>query len=62
MPVPFKILLTILVAIVAVGTHFWQKDIGNMAPAWVALGLGAFMIFALWLFPETKRRSSTSMK
>jgi hypothetical protein len=37
-------------------------DIGNVAPAWVALGLGAFMIFALWLFPETKRRSPTSRK
>ncbi|MDF1749824.1 MAG: hypothetical protein P1V34_13215 [Alphaproteobacteria bacterium] len=62
MPVPFKILLTLLVAIVAVGAHFWQMDIGNVTPAWVALGLGAFMIFALWLFPETKRRSPTSVK
>ncbi|HAE00604.1 MAG TPA: hypothetical protein DCL95_14315 [Rhodospirillaceae bacterium] len=62
MPVPFKILLTVLVALVGITAHFWQMDIGNVAPAWVALGLGAFMIFALWLFPETKRRSPTSRK
>ena len=62
MPVPFKILLTGLVALVAATAHFWQMDIGNVVPAWVVLGLGAFMIFALWLFPETKRRSPTSRK
>lgn len=58
MPVPFKLLLTALVALVAIAVHFWQADIGHTTQAWVALALGAFMIFALWLFPETKQRRS----
>jgi hypothetical protein len=50
-----KIIITLLVTITAIGAHFQQAAAGQSTNQWVVLFLGAFMIFALWLFPETKK-------
>jgi len=50
-----KIIITCLVAVAAVAGHFYQAAIGQAVTQWVVLFLGAFMILALWLFPETKK-------
>lgn len=55
MPTYMKIIITCLVAIAAVAGHFYQAAIGQAVTQWVVLFLGAFMILALWLFPETKK-------
>lgn len=54
MPTNIKIILTILVAITAVGAHYFQTAAGQELTPWIVLGLGGFMIIALWLFPEAK--------
>jgi hypothetical protein len=54
MPTNIKIILTLLVALTAVGAHYYQAAIGQPITPWVVLGLGVFMIIALWLFPDAK--------
>ena len=54
MPNHLKVMLSVLIVVVAVAVSYWQSQIGQPVTPWVALGLGAFMIFAIWLFPEAK--------
>ncbi|MFO1057085.1 MAG: hypothetical protein U1E53_08975 [Dongiaceae bacterium] len=56
MPNRIKLSLSILVAIVAVIVHYFQGRAGQALDAWLALGLGALMIAAMWLFPEARGR------
>lgn len=55
MPTYMKIIITCLVVIASVAVHFYQEAIGQSVDQWLVLFLGAFMIFALWLFPEAKK-------
>ena len=57
MPAKYKIIISIIVAIVAAAVFYFQREAGQTVTPWVALGLGAFMIFAIWLFPETRKDS-----
>lgn len=60
MPTYMKIAITVLVLVVACIAHFvFQADPRGAINQWVVLALGAMMIFALWLFPETKKRPGT---
>ena len=54
MPNHLKVMLSVLIVVVALAVSYWQNAIGQPVTPWVALGLGAFMIFAIWLFPEAK--------
>lgn len=54
MPAKYKIVISILVALAAAATYYFQSGTGQDVTPFVALGLGAFMIFAIWLFPETR--------
>jgi len=54
MPNHVKALLTLLVAAVAAGMYWHQDQAGLDANKWIAVGLAAFMIAAVWLFPEAK--------
>jgi len=54
MPNYLKVALSVTIVAVALLFAWWQYVIGQPATPWVALGLGAFMIFAIWLFPEAK--------
>lgn len=54
MPTPIKLTLSVIVLAVALAVGWWQIDIGQRMPGYVAIGLGLFMIVALWLFPEAK--------
>ena len=56
MPPRIKIVLSLLVAIAAVVVHLFQGAAGQEVNKWIVLGLGAFMIFSLWLFPEAGKR------
>jgi hypothetical protein len=55
MPNQVKLILSILVAIVAFIVHKLQDDAGRELNSWLVLGLGAFMILAVWLFPEPRK-------
>jgi len=54
MPNGIKLILSILVVIVALGVHFFQARAGQELNSWLVLGLAAFMVFAMWIFPEAK--------
>ena len=57
MPNSLKAILSIAVAIMAIIVHFAQASAGQDVTKWLVLFLGVFMIIALWLFPETKKKS-----
>jgi len=56
MPAKFKVLISVIVAVVALVAYYFQSAAGQPVTPWVALGLGAFMVFAIWLFPETRKK------
>ena len=55
MPAKFKLLISVLVLAVGAGVHFFEQELGNVEASWVAVGLAAFMVLAVWLFPEASR-------
>ena len=59
MPVRIKLGLSLLVVLVAAIAAWYQHLLGHDRIQYVVAFLGAFMIFAMWLFPEVKRTDST---
>lgn len=55
MPAKFKLLISILVLAVGAGVYRYEQGLGNAEPSLVAAGLAAFMVLAIWLFPEASR-------
>ena len=58
MPVRIKFALSLLVVLVTAIAAYWQNTLGHDRIQYVVAFLGAFMIFAMWLFPEVKREES----
>ena len=53
MPTNIKVGLSILVLVVGVLMYIWEADQGNFQLSWIVIGLSVFMVFAMWIFPET---------
>jgi divalent metal cation (Fe/Co/Zn/Cd) transporter len=60
MPVRIKFGLSLGVVIVAAIACYFQHMLGHDRIQYVVAFLGAFMIFAMWLFPEVKRTDSAA--
>jgi hypothetical protein len=58
MPVKIKLGLSLVVVLVAIIGFYYQHMLGHDRIQYVVAFLGAFMIFAMWLFPEVKREES----
>jgi hypothetical protein len=58
MPVKIKLGLSLLVVLVTAVAAWYQHALGHDRMQYVVAFLGAFMIFAMWLFPEVKREES----
>ena len=58
MPVKIKLGLSFGVVIVAAIAAWFQHLLGHDRIQYVVAFLGAFMIFAMWLFPDVKRTDS----
>jgi divalent metal cation (Fe/Co/Zn/Cd) transporter len=58
MPVKIKLGLSFGVVIVTAIAAYFQHMLGHDRIQYVVAFLGAFMIFAMWLFPEVKRTDS----
>ena len=54
MPTNIRAGLSVVVAIVAIIVFYFEKQAGDSGLPWLALGLGAVMLGAIWLFPEAK--------
>jgi len=52
MPLPYKILLSLIVVVVS-GLIAWS-EFGGAQPdlAWIVIGIAAVMLLGLWVFPE----------
>ena len=60
MPVPYKILVSILALAVTAGVFYFDTQAGAGGERWVALLLGPLMIFGIWVFPEAKQKKPPS--
>ena len=58
MPVKIKLALSGLVVLVTAIAVYWQHALGHDRIQYAGAVLGAFMIFAMWLFPEVKREET----
>ena len=58
MPVRIKLGLSLLVVLVTMTAFYYQHSLGHDRIQYVVAFLGAFMIFAMWLFPEVKREET----
>jgi hypothetical protein len=56
MPSNIKTVISLLVAIVGAVAFWLERGAGRPDIAWVAAVLAAFMILAMWIFPEAKRK------
>ena len=54
MPVNIKLTISVIVALVGMGAFFLEQRLDEMTVGMVALLLAVFMIFSMWIFPETK--------
>ena len=53
MPGNIKVGRSIVVLLFGVLTYIWEADQGNVQLSWIVIGLSVFMVFAMWIFPET---------
>lgn len=56
MPNHVKILLSLVVLAVAAAGYVFQDGLGLDGPKYAVAFLGAFMVVAMWVFPEVQRR------
>ena len=57
MPNNIRAILSVLVALASAAVFYFEHRAGADTLRWIGLGLGAFMIGAVWLLPEAKRRN-----
>ena len=53
MPPHIKTILSIVVVAVGIAVLMIERDGPLSYAGWIAFGLSLFMVFALWLFPES---------
>jgi len=58
MPIPIKLTLSVIVLLVAAAVYVYQDDLGMVGPKYAVAFLGAFMVAAMWVFPEVMRRET----
>lgn len=54
MPSNIRAGLSVVVALVTAAIFYFEVQAGGGLLQWLVLALGAFMIYAVWLFPEAK--------
>ena len=55
-----KSVISILVLAVACGIAAYDYRIELIAPALVSVGVGLFVVFAIWVFPDVKPKSQVN--
>ena len=57
MPNHLKIIVSVIALAVSLGVFFYDTTTGAEGVSrWVALFLGPFVIFAIWVFPEAQAK------
>ncbi len=57
MPTNIKAGLSVVAALVAMAFAYWEWTHGREDLTWLTLGTGAFMIAAMWIFPEATAKT-----
>ena len=57
MPNNIRAMLTVVVVLIACAAFWFEHQAGETFLKWLAAGLGVFMVFAVWLFPETEGKA-----
>ena len=55
MPNNIRAIVSVLVAVAAAAAVYFERGSGAGTLRWIGLGLGVFMIGAVWLLPEARR-------
>lgn len=58
MPPRIKIILSIVVALVAIAGYFFQANLGHAWPSYAALAFVAVAVIAMWIFPEVSHKKT----
>jgi FtsH-binding integral membrane protein len=56
MPVKIKIVLSFVVAAVAIAGYFFQQDLGKVPQSYAALAIGVIAVGGMWVFPEVSHK------
>jgi len=54
MPANIKLMLSLVALAVGASLYYWEKQAGNEQLSWIVAALAAFMVLAMWIFPETE--------
>jgi amino acid permease len=60
LPVKIKIAFSFIVLCVAIAGYFFLAWLGQDISKYLALFLGAFCVFAFWVFPEVTHKKKSS--
>lgn len=60
MPPKIKLLISAIVVALALAVRYFETRAGLPNVGWVAVGLAALMVLAIWLFPEARRKPGDS--
>lgn len=52
MPNDIKAVVSLLTLVVAIGFAYWERATGKPHLFWFVIGLAAFAIVSMWIFPE----------
>lgn len=58
MPNAIKAGLSVVAALVAAALAYYEYRAGRSDLTWIVLGAGAFMILAMWIFPEAASKKN----
>lgn len=56
MPRSVKLTISLIVILVAAAAYALQAELGHVGPKYAVVFLGAFMVGAMWLFPEVTHK------
>jgi len=62
MPTYIKIVVSIFIVAVSVAVFLFEKQGDDTLVGTVATLLGVYMVFAIWIFPETKKVSEINQE
>ncbi len=60
MPTGIKFTISVLVVLVGAVAYVLETQSGRDTLGWVAAGLAALMVLAMWIFPETGGKDDRS--
>jgi hypothetical protein len=58
MPNDVKAILSAITLLVAAAIAYWEYTGGRSDLTWIVMGIGVFMVVAMWVFPEAEEKKA----